>query len=236
MREKRKKKKSRFLYNLLFGLVLIVGILFMCYEPIKNWITSIGVSSINVVSAADIEANKTKQVSFNFEEVENIDLNTLIKASLYKDKIAVMGEISIPSVNLNLAVGKGTSNNTLALTAGTMKEDQVMGEGNYALAGHHMKRKDLLFSPLFDVKMGANAYLTDLRYVYEYQIDEQRTIQATEVEVIEDVEGEKRLTLVTCDNDGEDRLLTRGHFVRKIPIEEASKEMVEALQLERNDQ
>lgn len=234
---RKNKKKTRIIYNQIFLIVLLIGILFTFHEPIKNWLVFMGMDSmeIDTVSADEMDRNNKKQTSFNFEEVKELDIKTILMANLHKDEITVIGGISIPSVNMNLPIGKGTSIYTLALTAGTMKENQLMGEGNYALAGHHMKREDLLFSPLFKVEKGAVVYLTDLKYVYEYQIDEQRTIEATDVEVIEDVEGEKLLTLITCDNYGEDRLLTRGHFIEKIPIEKATSEMLDAFQLEVNN-
>lgn len=223
--------------NLLLWILLISGILFLFHEPIKNWLVSIGVNKmgIDTISASEIKKNNEKDTSFNFEEVQEIDLKTILMANLHKDEITVIGGISIPSVNLNLPIGKGTSSYTLALTAGTMKENQVMGEGNYALAGHHMKREDLLFSPLFKIELLASVYLTDLKYVYEYQIDEQRTIKATDVDVLDDIGEKKILTLITCDNDGEARLLTRGHLVKKIPIEKAPNYIVEAFRLEINN-
>lgn len=234
---RKKKKRRRTLYSLIFWICLFIGCLFTFNEPMKNWLISSGMESIELdtVSADEIDINNRKQTSFDFEEVKELDIETILMANLHKDEITVIGGISIPSVNLNLPIGKGTSNYTLALMAGTLKENQVMGEGNYALAGHHMKREDLLFSPLFQVKNGAVVYLTDLRYVYEYQIDEKRTIRATDVEEIEDIEGKKVLTLITCDDYGKDRVLIRGHFVEKIPMENAPNNVVEAFQLELNN-
>lgn len=218
--------------NLVLYLLLFTGILFLFHEPLKNLLVSMGTDSI---SANEIEKNSEQDVSFDFEEVQELDLKTILMANWNRDDITVIGSISIPSVNLNLPIGKGTSKYTLALTAGTLKENQVMGKGNYSLAGHHMNREDLLFSPLFRVKKGASVYLTDSRYIYKYQIDEQRTIKATDIEVLEDIEGEKILTLITCDDDGATRLLTKGHFINKTPIEKATSEMIDAFQLELNN-
>lgn len=142
--------------------------------------------------------------------------------------LTVLGGISIPSVGLNLAIGKGTSPYTLALTAGTMKEDQEMGKENYALAGHYMKDPDLLFRPLYEVEIGDTVYLTDLSYIYEYQVIEQRKIEATEVSVIDDVPNKTLLTLITCDDDGVTRLWTSAEFVQKVSVDDASPEMLEA--------
>lgn len=228
------EKKKRKLVNIALYSMLCIGILFLLYDPIKNIFVSVGTDSLNSFEPPPIavnEKNNEQNVSFDFEEVEELDLKTILMANLNKNEIIVVGGISIPSVNLNVPIGKGTSKYTLALTAGTMKKGQVMGEGNYSLAGHHMKRKDLLFSPLFQVELKAPVYLTDFEHIYTYQIDEQRTIEATEVDVINDMENEKLLTLITCEDNGERRLMTRAHFINKIPIEEATAEMIDSFQL-----
>jgi len=111
-----------------------------------------------------------------------------------------------------------------------MKEEQAMGKGNYALAGHYMNDPDLLFRPLYEVEIGDTVYLTDLNYIYEYQVIEQRTIEATEVSVIDDVPNQTLLTLITCDDDGVIRLLTTAEFVQKVSVEDASDEMLEAFE------
>lgn len=227
---KEKRKYKIWMINLMIIVFLFLGILFFFIEPLKNWIVSFGTDSlrINTTNLNEIEKNNIQGVSFQFEKVRELDLKTILMATANRNDITIIGRISIPSVSLNLPIGLGVSNDTLALTAGTMKKNQEMGQGNYALAGHHMKREDLLFSPLFRVGIGDNVYLTDLKYVYEYQIDEQKMIEATDVKVIEDTKGEKILTLITCDKDGTERLLTRGFFLRKIPIEKATHEMREA--------
>ncbi len=79
-------------------------------------------------------------------------------------KIHVVGEILVPKSKIHLPIAKGVANETLALAAGTMRADQKMGEGNYPLAGHHMVRKDILFSPLyFKTKVGDTIYLTNMK-------------------------------------------------------------------------
>jgi len=230
------EKTKRKLVNIVLYSVLCIGILFLLYDPLKNIFVSAGSDSLNSIEPRLLEANENEKhddqnVSYNFEEVEELDLQTILMANLKKNEIIVIGGISIPSVNLNVPIGKGTSKYTLALTAGTMKKDQKMGEGNYSLAGHHMKRKDLLFSPLYQVELGAVVYLTDFKYIYTYQIDEQRTIEATEVDVINDIGDEKLLTLITCDDNGEKRLMTRARYINKTPIEEATAEMTDSFQL-----
>lgn len=232
--KKKIKDKHRVWLNILGGSLLVIGILLVLNTPIKNWIISNGSQALTIdtVDANTIEENNQKEATFEFDEVQMLDLETVALAQFNSDQINVLGGISIPSVGLNLPIGKGTSTYTLALTAGTMKEDQVMGQGNYALAGHYMKHPDLLFKPLSRVELGDTVYLTDLNFIYEYKIAEQRTIEATEVSVLDDVPGETMLTLITCDEDGVARLLTVADFVQKVPVEEAATEMIEAFDLE----
>lgn len=234
-RETRGKKKIGL--NLLWGILLVIGLLLVFSDPIKNWLVAMDSENltINAMDATTIEKNQQKKASFEFEEVQLLDLETVALARFNSDQINVIGGISIPSVNLNLPIGKGTSEYTLALTAGTMKENQIMEERNYALAGHHMKRSDLLFSPLYKVELGDTIYLTDLKSVYEYEVIEQRTIEATKVSVLDDIPGETTLTLITCDDDGVTRLLTKAEFINKVPVEKASAEMTEAFDLKINN-
>ena len=67
-------------------------------------------------------------------------------------KLPVIGGISIPELNMNLPIFKGLENVALYYGAGTMKENQVMGQGNYSLASHHVfgltGANAMLFSPL----------------------------------------------------------------------------------------
>lgn len=235
----KKRTAARIIYNAVCAAVLLAGIVMLLHEPIQAWFVSRGTSSLGLdkVAAAGAEKRDNSHVrkqepTFHFAEVAELNLETILMANLNKDEIHVIGGISIPSIDMNLPIGEGVAPYTLALTAGTMKPDQVMGEGNYAMAGHHMNRKDLLFSPLLRVKTGAAAYLTDMQYIYEYRIEEQKTIEATVVEVIEDEGTERLLTLITCDDSGKARVLTRGRFAGKTPIQEATKEMKEAFRLD----
>lgn len=229
-------KKNKWI-TLAWVLVLLVGLILIFSTPIKNWLVSMRSDALAIESmdTNDINENQQKKATFDFEEVQLLDLETVALARFNSDQINVIGGISIPSVNLNLPIGKGTSEYTLALTAGTMKENQVMGKGNYTLAGHHMNRSDLLFSPLYEIETGAVVYLTDLNTIYEYKIIEQRTIEATETEVLEDKPNETVLTLITCDDDGVTRLLTVAKFVKGVPVEEATSEMLKAFDLKVNN-
>ncbi|WP_313469395.1 class A sortase [Carnobacterium sp.] len=230
-------KKSTVIH-LVSYLFLFIGTILLLVTPIKNYIVHHATNdlSLNQLSKEDVKSNQAASASFDFSKIEMLDFQSIVNARLNIDDINIVGGISVPSVGLNLPIGLGLSPSTLALTAGTMKENQVMGKGNYALAGHHMNRSDLLFSPLYQAKKGDTVYLTDLDFIYKYSITDMRTIEATAVEVIEDVENATILTLITCDDDGVTRLSVTANFLEKIPIDEASKEMKKSFDLTVNNQ
>ncbi|HAT54120.1 MAG TPA: class A sortase, partial [Lactobacillus sp.] len=124
----------------------------------------------------------------------------------------------------NLQIVNGVSDADLALATGTLKPNQVMGQGNYAIAGHRMDQKDAMFSPLFwRSRVGQKIYLTDLTHVYEYKTTERTFIKATRVDVVNDVPGKKLVTLITCDATGANRLMVRGKLMHSYTWKSAPK-------------
>src|SRR5699024_11149761 len=80
----------------------------------------------------------------------------------------MIGEIYVPDVGIHIPILEGLTNENLWLASATMKPNQVMGEGNYAIAGHYMLDKSLLFTPLENSQEGQKVYITYKRTVYEY--------------------------------------------------------------------
>ncbi|XLG12137.1 cysteine protease [Bacillus subtilis] len=79
-----------------------------------------------------------------------------------------------------------------------MRLDQKMGEGNYPLAGHHLKQKNLLFGPLENIKTGAQIVITDFKKDYIYSVTSKDIISETDADVVEET-NKKEITLITCD-------------------------------------
>ncbi len=83
-----------------------------------------------------------------------------------------------------------------------MRKDQKMGKGNYPLAGHYMKEKDVLFGSLMDVKEGDIIRVTDKETIFEYVTYEVKVVPDTAVYIIDDDEADKVgkpiISLMTC--------------------------------------
>ncbi|MGX6978465.1 class A sortase [Vagococcus elongatus] len=227
---------KNFFINLFLLLLLLVGLALIFNKQIQSFLLSqlLDKNRVENVSRKDIEANMNKKASFDFEAVESADFESVLRGRLNNENMYVVGGIAIPEVNINLPVYKGLSPNAITFGAGTMKEEQRMGEGNYALASHHMIDREILFGPLVHIELGHTIYLTDLAYIYEYTVVFKEYVAPTRVDLIDDVADRVLVTLITCDYTGANRIAVQGELVQKVSVKEASKEMQNAFNLKEN--
>lgn len=134
----------------------------------------------------------------------------------------IVGIIKAPSIDLELGILRGLLNDNLYIGAGTMKKDMVMGEKNYAIAGHHLSR-GALFHDVPDLKIGDIMYITDKETIYGYKVFSNKEVHETEVNVISDQvavdRGKAVLTLVTCFTWDKPhiRTIVTGELVKTMP-------------------
>ena len=86
------------------------------------------------VSKVDKTIDKNKEVKTSL--ISNMSSHFRRKpSSMPNGKLKTTSNwgISIPELNMNLPIFKGFENVALYYGAGTMKENQVMGQGNYSL-------------------------------------------------------------------------------------------------------
>ncbi|WP_186731478.1 class A sortase [Rummeliibacillus suwonensis] len=204
----------RKLWLVLGILFLFIGFVFIFQKPIMGYLVD-NMSEETIQKSNMKEIETSPDTTFDFKKVKNISLQDVINAQTKKKDVHAIGAISVPDVHLQLPIVYGISNINLTIGAGTMKRDQVMGQGNYALAGHNMNNGKTLFSPLTKAKKGMMVYITDFKNIYEYQISTMFIVTPTQVEVIEDQQDEKLLTLVTCNYNGEKRMIIRGKLINK---------------------
>ena len=231
-------KIKNFIINLLMLALLLIGLALVFNNQIKNYLVkdTTNKHTISNVTREDVKKNEEKEATFDFDQVESLDFNLVAQATKGRDTgLNTIGGIAIPSVKLNLPIFKGVSNYVLAVGAGTMKEEQRMGTGNYALASHYMYDPSLLFAPLVNVELGSSILLTDLEYIYEYKVTYKEYVEPTRVEVIDDVPGKEMVTLVTCDVSGANRLIVQGELIREVKGKEAPKHMQEAFEMDQTN-
>lgn len=230
MAEHTPKKGGNKWYMIAGVVLLIAGLVLVFNKPIMGLIvnhmtdTTLSQKAGTNYDESVAKAKASDDVTFDFEQVEDISLGQVLKAQMDDKKPDSIGMVSVPDVNMQLPILYGISNKNLAIGAGTLKEHMPMGTGNYALAGHNVRNERSLFSPLTLAKAGMKAYVTDYNKVYEYEIDDIYDVEPSQVDVINDHGREKELTLVTCSFKGTKRQITHAKFIRAYNIDGAPKE------------
>lgn len=204
------------LMKALISIMFLTGILLLFSNSLQN--KAIENGSEKLLENDFTEDSEDIEASFDFQEVQSLNMQDVIQAQLKRKDFKVIGSIAIPDVSLELPIGKGVAEYIIALGAGTMKPDQQLGQGNYALASHYFDGKDILFGPLHDIELGSIAYVSDLHRIYEYKITVKETILDSSVHVIYDTPDQTLLTLITCAEQGTKRLLVQGELVKSYPI------------------
>ncbi|WP_029176387.1 class A sortase [Streptococcus suis] len=233
--KKKKKRKSAIWWNLLTVVLVLISLALIFNTSIRNFIIGWNTNKYQItkVTAEDIETNKQAETTFDFDQVQSISTEAILAAQWDAQRLPVIGGIAIPELGINLPIFKGVFNTSLMYGAGTMKENQEMGKGNYALASHHIfgvtGAADVLFSPLDRAKNGMKIYITDKTNVYTYVIDSVEIVSPESVYVIDDVEGRTEVTLVTCtDYNATQRIIVKGVLESTTPYNETAKDILDS--------
>lgn len=118
--------------------------------------------------------------------------------------------IEIPELKLKAPVLEGTEQEVLAQGTGHFPETGAVGEGNFCIAGHSSTIYKEYFNPLKHVQNGMkiNLYRVDKTYV-TYTVTDSFIVEPNETWILDDF-GDCRVTLVTCTDDGSQRLVVIG--------------------------
>ena len=234
-RKIKKNNRKNILINILAGFLILLSLALIFNAQIRDlfmvWNTN--KYQVSQVTKEKIEENKETEGNFDFESVKSISSEAVLAAQWDAQQLPVIGGIAIPEVEINLPIFKGLDNVNLFYGAGTMKANQKMGEGNYSLASHHIftaeNASQMLFSPLVNAKAGMKIYLTDKDKVYTYEIREVKHVTPDRVDEIEDRDGIKEITLVTCvDYDATERIIVKGDFKEVKAYSETSDDVLSA--------
>ncbi|MFH5835515.1 sortase [Proteiniclasticum sp. C24MP] len=192
----------------IFAILLIVlGFVLILSPKVKDEVVEKTVKDtveiIETITPEEIRVNEeNEEAEFDFSIVEDISVTGTLMESAKINPNLLVGQLVIPSVDMNIPIFRGINNANLLAGAATMRSDQKLGIGNYPLAGHYMKEKNVLFGSLMDVKEGAVIRMTDKETIYEYVTYEVLLVPDTALYIIDDAEAEKRgkpiVSLMTC--------------------------------------
>ncbi|GIN14776.1 hypothetical protein J32TS2_01320 [Shouchella clausii] len=187
--------------TLFIGMLLIIAGLALVAVPLtKEWQQANGVAQLEKALAA-VQTGET---------IEKTDDSP---SSWTNEQLEAVMELEIPAIDLKQYILDETTDENLALTLTQIKQEQVPGEGNFAVAGHRGYRGDRHFRQLPNVQKGDEIRLhADDGKTYIYVVKSTEIIEPTDVDVLNDGE-QPEITLITCTLSGQQRVAVKGDLI-----------------------
>ncbi len=121
--------------------------------------------------------------------------------SLLDSGDGVMGTIRIPKISVNLPIYHGTSESVLASGAGHLYGTSlpVGGENTHAvITGHRGMVSAAMFTRIDELRVGDYFYIDVMGRTLGYMVDRISVIEPNDTSKLKIVDGEDRVTLMTC--------------------------------------
>lgn len=190
------------------------GLMLFYFEPLIDWrINRLSHSVVEDISVNDSRRSDlvASETHYDFEAVDELSVTSMLSLP-DETQLQAIGTLEMPEVDMTIPLLDGLSEWNLMAGAGTMKENQEPGVGNYAIAGHNWRDRTTLFSPLHRAEEGMSIFLTVNGERYEYVVSMIQMVEPSRIDVIED-KDEPLLTLITCNHDGTERLIVQASLV-----------------------
>ncbi|WP_108831038.1 class C sortase [Aedoeadaptatus coli] len=231
-----KKKKS----NWFFKMVFVLGFLILMYPQVSRLY-------YRVQSTQEVSAFEAGKAALSDEEIKKRmalarDFNdSLVNQNMedpyskarhergraeYARMLEVheqMGHIQIPTIDLDIPIRAGTSEEVLQTSAGHLEGTSLPIGGNSThtvITAHSGLPTAKLFTDIRKLKKGDRFYIHNIAETLAYEVDQIKVIEPTNFKDLLIVPGHDYATLLTCTPIGINthRLLVRGH---RVPYDKA---------------
>ncbi len=236
----------------IFIFAVLTGLSFLLYPTVSDYINKLHQSKAideYVNEASSLEKSEYDKLlkeanEYNADTLNRVNpfVKTKSQNKTYEERLNItetgmMGYIEIPSINLNLPIYHGTSNNVLQRGIGHLDWTSlpVGGKNTHTvLSGHRGLPSAKLFTNLSDISVGDIFVIRVLNKTLTYRVDKILTVLPEDTSALQILEGEDLCTLVTCTPYGINthRLLVRGHRVENTFESGAVTVISDAIQIE----
>ena len=231
-----KKKQS----NWFFKLIFVLGFLILMYPQVSRLYYR--VQSTQEVAAfeegkaalSDEEIKKRMALARDFNDSlvnQNME-DPYSKARHERGRAAYahmleiheqIGHIQIPTIDLDIPIRAGTSEEVLQTSAGHLEGTSLPVGGNSThtvITAHSGLPTAKLFTDIRDLKEGDRFYIHNIAETLAYEVDQIKVVEPSNFEDLLVVPGHDYATLLTCTPIGinSHRLLVRGH---RVPYDKA---------------
>lgn len=250
---------KRKLSGILFGLLFLTGFGILVYPTVSNQWNTYRQSRLISDYEKVVSDMKPEDYTEEWEAAREFD-STLVQNNIYGDVFGsddtqiedtdywkvlnvaedgVMGYLSIPKINVRLAIYHGTAEDVLQTGIGHMNGTSlpIGGESTHSvLAAHRGLPAARLFTDIDQMQQGDMFYIHVLDETLAYQVDQiLDMVEKDDHETLEDAlqiqEGKDQVTLFTCTPYGVNshRLLVRGTRVSYNGEEETENTPVDSM-------
>ena len=235
-----KKPRSRVksvLSTLFIVLAFIIGLGVLLYPSFSNWWNqrrnaSLIVDYESVVAQIDDDTYQIMMEdarNYNEQHTRNVFMDVFEGEEGYMlhhpyDQLLdptgnhIMGYIEVPKIGQRLAIGHGTSTETLERGVGHVEGSSlpIGGESTHSvLAGHRGLPSAKIFTDADQLIVGDKFFLYILDETLAYEIDQIEIVEPTDDSYLQIIQGEDLCTLLTCTPYGVNshRMLIRGYRI-----------------------
>lgn len=218
--------------TILLVLIFFVGLAVMLYPTISDYINQRnqtrvvnsyaqqvdGLSDADYTAYFDAADVFNQKIAADPDALYHADHFSTYSTTLDVTGTGIMGYITIPRIGVELPIYHGTSDAVLQVAAGHLEGTSlpVGGESTHAvISAHRGLPSAKLFTNLDQLEVGDTFTITVLDRVLTYEVDRISIVLPTETDLLQPVEGQDYVTLMTCTPYGINthRLLVRGHRV-----------------------
>lgn len=155
------------------------------------------------------------------------DSSLVYKQILTSEKSDIMGRVRIPTIDVDLPIYHGTSDEVLLKGAGHLEGSHLPVGGtdtHSVITAHRGLAQSTMFSNLDKVNVGDRFTVEVFGEVLTYEVNETKVVEPEDTDTLRTVYGKDMVTLVTCTPLGVNshRILVTGERVTPTPIEDLS--------------
>lgn len=152
--------------------------------------------------------NRNKNLKSNNKNLKNIEVK--FKKVEHGREFAI---IEIPSIDLKSVIVQGVNKEELRYYLGHFEDTALPGqEGNFCIAGHSSHIYNELLNELYKVSVGDKIIIKTLKKDFEYKINKKFVVEPSDVNVLKQDKSKKQMTIVTCTNNGAQRLIVQSEL------------------------
>ena len=222
-----KKKKKMYKVNFILSIIVIIvlAIIYFLTEYTRNQseafsqeiLEGVGTGDTTTIKADDevwvlaLDAYEDRTVSTVEETNYSVETTSSGKYTAPNGKkYNTVGEITIPSIDVNYPILSETSDALLKVSVCKFWGGEPNEVGNLCIAGHNYRNKRF-FSKVPTLKEGDIIEIKDLKErTIQYEVYANYTVDPNDVSCTSQItNGEKRVTLITCTNDSKQRIIVQ---------------------------